>query len=125
MNDKKPRTYYKNLHRGFRDKGMTEGDVINKLGEIRVQVYKWDCDFLTIRDLKEILGRCRYYLSERQIRKLTQEREIKGERFGRRLWIYSKSALYDWIRYLERSGIELLKKRRIIKEGDDRDLLLI
>jgi len=128
MNEKKSRTYYKNFHLGFnksKGKGMTRGDVVEKLGCIKTQIFKWPKDtFITVRDLKRILGRCGYYISESQIRKISREGQLEGKKVENFLWIYPKSALYKWVKYLEEVGVKLLIKRGVIKEEKE-DLLLI
>lgn len=113
---KKHRTYYKTFHRGF-GKGITEGDIRERLGSIRVLVHRWPDDVpITVRDLKEILGRCGYYLSEDQIRKLSREGFLKARKFNSRFWYYPKLGLYNWITYLQEVGIQRLVDNGIIKE---------
>ena len=112
---KKHRTYYKTFHRGF-GKGITEGDIRERLGSIRVLVHRWPDDVpITVRDLKEILGGAGYYLSGSQIRTLSREGFLKGRKINNG-WYYLKSGLYNWIDYLQEVGIQHLIDNGTIKE---------
>ena len=114
------RGYNKTMHKGFTKRsgrGMTEGDVRGKIGCIRVKVYRWDNDVpIGVRDLKEILGSCGYYMTADNIIKITSEGQLKGRKFGGVLY-YPKKNLYAWVKYLEDLGIRLLIRRGVIKEG--------
>jgi len=122
---KKHRTYYKTFHRGF-GKGITEGDIRERLGSIKVQIQKWPDDIpITVRDLKEMLGRCRYYLSESQIRKLTNEGFLHGIKVYNLFWIYPKPNLYDWVVYLQEVGLRFLIDKGIIKKEKKDEVLII
>lgn len=127
MKINKTQTHYKTFHKGFtkdRGKGMTRGDVANQLGNIKAQVFKWDNDILiTVRNLKEILSGCRYYVSESTIRRMTNEGALKGRKFYH-MWFYTKEDLYDWVDYLVAVGLSLLRKRGLIKEEKDLDVLI-
>jgi len=84
-----------------------------KLGCIKNQIKEWSDDILIgVKDLKEILGRCGYYLPEKQIRKLSREGKLEGRKFSS-MWFYPKSTLYKWIRYLEKTGLEILIRKEI------------
>jgi len=123
----KKRTYYKNFHKGYskpKGRGMTEGDIAERLGYITVQVFKSSKEFFSVRDLKEILGSAGYYLTEDQIRKITREGALKGRKFYH-MWYYTKNDIYSWVEYLKETGLKLLVKRGIIKEKEiDLDILL-
>jgi len=114
------RGYNKTMHKGFTinaGRGMTEGDVREKIGRIRVRVHRWDDNVpIGVRDLQEILGGCGYYMTVDNIRKITSEGQLKGEKFGGILY-YPKKNLYAWVRYLEELGIELLIRRGVLKKG--------
>jgi hypothetical protein len=117
---KKHRTYYKNFHRGF-GKGTAEGNIREQLDSIRVLVHKWPDDVLiSVRDLKEIFGNAKYYLSEDQIRKLSREGFLQGRKFNSRFWYYPKSSLYSWITYLQEVGLRCLMDKGIIEEEQKR-----
>ena len=123
----KKRTYYKNFHKGYskpKGRGMTGGDIRERLGSITVQVFKSSREFFSVRDLKEILGSCGYYLTERIIRRMTNEGALKGRKFNNYFWYYTKRDIYGWVEYLKEVGLSLLIKRRIIKEEKDLDVLV-
>lgn len=130
MNKNKPQTYYKTFHKGFtkrKGKGMVRGDVVEKLGCIRVQVFKYPEEFITVRSLKEILGSCGFYISESSIRRITREGSLKGRRWNGLdggMWYYTKRDLFSWVDYLIEVGAQLLVKRRIIREEKVLDLLI-
>lgn len=114
------RGYNKTMHKGFTinaGRGMTEGDVREKIGCIRVKVHKWDDDVpINIRNLQEILGSCGYYMTVDNIRKITNEGQLTGRKINNG-WYYPKRNLYAWVKYLEELGIKLLIQRGVIKEG--------
>ena len=112
--------YNRTMHKGFTKRsgrGMTEGDVRERIGCIRVKVHKWDDDVpINVRSLQEILGSCGYYMTVDNIRKITNEGQLKGKKLGNVLY-YPKKNLYAWVRYLEELGIELLIRRGVLKKG--------
>lgn len=119
---KKHRTYYKTFHRGF-GKKTTEGDIRERLGSIKVEIQKWPIDIpITTRDLKEMLGRCGYYLTGNQICKLAREGFLHGVKVYNFFWIYPKSNLHNWVVYLEECGLQYLIKRGIIREEKNLDM---
>ncbi len=124
---KKERTFYKNFHKGYskpKGKGMTGGDVREKLGAITVKVFKSSKEFFTVRDLKEILGECSFYLTEDTVRKMTRTGGLKGRKFYGCFWYYTKKDIYSWVEFLKEIGLQLLIKRKIIKEEKDLDILI-
>lgn len=124
---KKERTYYKNFHKGYskpKGRGMTEGDISERLGHITVQVFKSPLEFFGIRDLKEVLGTSGFYLTERIIRKMSCEGALKGRKFNNYFWYYTKQDIYGWVAYLKAVGLSLLRRRGIIKEEKDLDILV-
>jgi len=112
--------HYKMFHKGFtkeKGRGMTEGDVVERIGCIRVKVFRWDKDTLiSTRNLREILGSCGYYMTEDNIRRMVAEGNLHGKKANPRFLYFPKSDLYRWVRYLERVGMRLLIERGIIKE---------
>lgn len=114
------RGYNKTMHKGFTvnaGRGMTEGDVRERIGCLRVKVHKWDDDIpINVRSLQEILGSCGYYMTADNIRKITNEGQLTGRRINNG-WYYPKKNLYAWVKYLEELGIKLLIQRGVIKEG--------
>ena len=112
--------YNRTMHKGFTKRsgrGMTEGDVRERIGCIRVKVHKWDDSVpIGVRSLREILGSCGYYMTRDNIIKITSEGQLKGRKFGGILY-YPKKNLYAWVRYLEELGIKLLIQRGVIKQG--------
>jgi len=114
--------HYKMFHKGFTKKkgrGMTEGDITEKIGCIRVQVFKWNSDEapIGVRVLKEILGRCGFYMTEDNVRRMAQEGSLHGIKSNNYIWYFSKKNLYKWVRYLEKVGMRLLIERGMIAEG--------
>jgi len=114
--------HYKMFHKGFTKKkgrGMTEGDITEKIGCIRVQVFKWNSDEapIGVRVLKEILGSCGFYMTEDNIRRMAQEGSLHGIKSHNYIWYFSKKNLYKWVRYLEEVGMRLLIERDMIAEG--------
>lgn len=124
MNENQQRTYYKNFHQGFtkdRGRGMTKGDVVGKLGRIKTLVFKHSEEFLLVRDLKEILGRCGYYLTENALRRMTTKGALKGRKWNELkggMWYYAKGDIYSWVDFLIEEGISLLLKRKVIKKEE-------
>jgi len=114
------RGHYKTIHSGFskrRGRGMTEGDVREKIGCISVKVHKWDDDVpINTRSLQEILGSCGYYMTVDNIRKITNEGQLTGRKINNG-WYYTKKNLYQWVRYLEKVGMRLLIERGVIAKG--------
>jgi len=112
--------HYKMFHKGFtknKGGGMTEGDVVEKIGCIRVKVFKWDNEApITTRNLKEILASCGYYMTEDNIRRMVAEGSLHGKKASNRFMYFTKNDLYKWVRYLEQVGMRLLIERNIIKE---------
>ena len=114
--------HYKMFHKGFtknKGGGMTEGDVVERIGCIRVKVFKWNSDEapIGVRALKEILGRCGFYMTEDNIRRMAQEGSLHGIKSNSYIWYFSKKNLYQWVRYLEKVGMRLLTERGMIAEG--------
>lgn len=94
----------------------------NKLNDIKIQISKWPDDTpISVRDLKEILKKSGYLITENRIRQISNEGQLEGKRMNNRFWIYPKSALYKWLRYLEKVGLKFLIERRIIKEEDNKN----
>jgi len=121
---KKHRTYYKTFHHGF-GKGMTEGDIRNKLGNIKVEIQKWPLDVpIFTRDLKEMLGRCGYYLTGSQITKLSREGFLGGVKIHNCFWIYPKLKLFDWVVYLEEVALYDLIDRGKLKRNKEDEVLI-
>lgn len=115
--------HYKMFHKGFtknKGRGMAEGDITERIGCIKVRVYKWDNRRLPIgvRALKEILGSCGFYMTEDNIRRMAQEGSLHGVKGNNYIWYFSKEDLYQWVRYLEKVGMRLLIERGIVKEED-------
>ncbi len=112
--------YYRTIHKHYtmRDgRGMTEGDVREKIGQIKVQVFKWDNSTpIGVRDLKEILGKCGFYMTESSISKISSEGQLKGSRLSNVLY-FKKKDLNAWIKYLTERGIKLLIERGVIEQG--------
>ena len=113
--------HYKMFHKGFtkrKGRGMTEGDITERIGCIRERVQKWDTDEtpIGVRALKEILGSCGFYMTEDNIWKMAQEGSLHGIKHGNRIWYFSKNNLYQWTRYLEKVGLRLLIERGVITE---------
>jgi len=112
--------YNRTMHHGFTKRsgrGMTEGDVRERIGCIRVKVHKWDDDVpISVRNLQEILGSCGYYMTIDNIRKITLEGQLECKRINNSIY-YPKKNLYAWVKYLEELGIELLIRRGVLKEG--------
>lgn len=125
----KERTYFKNFHRGYSKPkgGMTEGDVREKLGCITVKVFGSSLEFFSVRDLKEVLGGCGFYLTERIIRRMTSEGGLRGRKWNELdtgMWYYTKRDIYAWVGYLVAVGDGLLRGRGVIKEEKDLDMLI-
>lgn len=115
--------HYKMFHRGFtkrKGRGMTEGDITEKIGCIRTQVQKWYNKgvSITTRDLREILGNCGFYMTEDNIRRMVDEGNLRGIKASNRWLCFTKKDLFQWTRYLEKIGMRLLIERGIIKEED-------
>ena len=130
MKENKPRTCYKHFHKGYtksKGRGMTRGDVVEKLGSIKSEVFRYPEQFLVIRDLKEILGRCGYYLTENTVRRLTSKGALQGRKWNELksgMWYFAKRDLFDWVDYLISVGHSLLVTRKIIKEEKDLNVLI-
>ena len=130
MNEKKAQTYFKTFHKGYtksKNKGMTKGDVTERLGSIKAKVFQYSEEFILVRDLKEILGSCGYYLTESQIRRITREGSLKGKKWNELnggMWYYVKGNIYNWVDYLIEVGAQLLVERRVTKEEKVLDLLI-
>jgi len=125
------RNCFKNFHKGFtknKGRGMTEGDVVEKLGCIKTQVFKFSEEFLVVRDLKEILGRCGYYITENTVRRMTTKGALKGRKWNELkggMWYYTKGDIYSWVDFLIEVGSSLLIKRKVIrKEEQSLDMLI-
>ena len=113
--------HYKMFHKGFTKKkgrGMTEGDITEKIGSIRDRIFKWDDKKapIRVRALKEILGSCGFYMTEDNIRRMAQEGSLHGIKENNYIWNFPKNDLFKWTRYLEKIGMRLLIERGIIKE---------
>jgi len=119
----------KTFHKGFtknKGRGMTEGDITEKIGCIRVKVFKWNSDEtpIGVRTLKEILGSCGFYMTEDNVRRMAQEGSLHGIKSNNYIWYFSKKNLYKWVRYLEEVGMRLLIERGMIAErGTAKDSL--
>lgn len=112
--------HYKMFHKGFtknKSKGMTRGDIVEKISSIKVQVFKWDNDtIITTRNLREILGRCGFYMTEDNIRRMVAEGNLHAKKVRSNFMYFTKKDLYKWVRYLEEIGMKLLIKRGIVTE---------